>query len=170
LLYLLQRDIRSEVVDHRCLLGLRRVLAYWHCVQEWHLRVVVRTPKLDWFVDIDPRHLELALLLELGQAPRLLQLLLSGLSLGFLTLGVGKACSTLLEHLLLILVHVDRVWAAWLGLRVGIDFTRSQVSRVVDIVVKVLALGLVKKFLILLDALISGPAAYDGCYCPPLAR
>ena len=101
---------------------------------EGHLFVVVHTLNLDRPIDVDASLFELSLFLQLCQAPRLFQLLLSHFSRRFLTLGVGQARPALLQHLLLIFVHVDRVGPRRLRLRVGINFASQPVSGVVRIV------------------------------------
>ena len=72
--------------------------------------------------------LHLAAFLQGCEATSLLQLLFARLALGLLALGVGQAGARLGEHLLLILVHVDRVRPRGLRLGVRVDFAGPQAA------------------------------------------
>ena len=80
-----------------------------HLGHKRHLFVVIDALDLDWPVDVYASLLELSLLLQLGKPTGLFEFLLAYLSSGFLTFSVCKAGSTLLKHLFLVFVHVNRV-------------------------------------------------------------
>ena len=112
---------------------------------------------------------ELSRSLQLGEASRLLDLLLSELTFRFLALCIGKSSAALLKHLLLVLIHVDCVWFARLRLGIRIDLARSQLPRV-RLIGTCLALSTVQQSFVLLDAHGRRPTANDWSDGPPLAR
>ena len=121
---------------------------------------------------LNARRLELPTLLQRREPPRLLELLLTCLALGLFATCVGKARPSLREHLLLILVHVDRIGARGLALGVRVDLARPEPPRVVRrrrAALLVLASRLVEQTLIVLETLRSG-AADDRRDRAPLSR
>lgn len=83
--------------------------------------------------------------------------------------GVCQACTGLRQHLLFILLHVDRIRTSWLGLRVWVNLSRAQATWVVGWIVTILlADSHVQQLLIPVEAL-RGRAADNGCDRSPLA-
>ena len=111
---------------------------------------------------------EFPLLLEESQPASLLDHLSPGLPFGLLTLCVCETHPGLSEHFFFVFVHIDGIGPCRFGFRVGVDFTRSQATRIVGIVA-VFALRLVKETFVLLDAL-HGRSTNDGRDGPPLRR
>jgi len=74
----------------------------------------------------NPSSLELPPLLQIGKALRLIEHLLPPLPLGLLPLGVCEPRPRLLEHLNLILVHVNWVWPSRLGFGVGVNVSSPE--------------------------------------------
>ena len=83
---------------------------------------------------IDTRRSQLATLLVARQTTRQLHVLLAHLSTRLLALCVGETSARLLQHVLLVVVHVDRIWTGRTTFGMGIDFTGSQQTRVVFVV------------------------------------
>jgi hypothetical protein len=110
--------------------------------------------------DSNAGHLLLAALLNLRQAARLVELALTRLALGLLAERIGEAGARLGQHLLLVLVHVDRIGPRRLRLGRRIDFAGPQAPRIVAGRQLPLLRG-VEQTLVVLEALLSpcGPPA-----------
>ena len=104
--------------------------ANWYRLLKWDLFAVVHTFYFQRSVYIYACYFQLSLFLKLGKSPGFFQLLFTGLSFGFLAFGVSKPSSAFLEHLFFIFVHINWIRTASLGLRIWINFSRSQTSRI----------------------------------------
>ncbi|CRK27851.1 hypothetical protein BN1708_004512 [Verticillium longisporum] len=134
-------------------------------------------------LDVDAGRLELATLLQRGQTARLLLLPLAGLALGLFALRVGETRTRLAQHLLLVLVEIDRVGPRRLALGVRVELAGPQAPHVVGRgglrlgavgprqaqAAGLAGLGLVEELLVALEALVGG-AADDGGNGAPLGR
>ena len=136
-----------------------------HICLERDFFVVVNSFDLNGSVYVDACLFEFPLLLQLGKSACFFELFLTHFARCFLTLRVCEAGSALLEHLFLILVHVDRVRTRRLGLRVRINLTSQTVSGVIWIV-GISALSDVKKLLVLFNALLRCAANKLGDCAP----
>mmetsp|Transcript_14021 Transcript_14021/g.37874 ORF Transcript_14021/g.37874 Transcript_14021/m.37874 type:complete len:241 (+) Transcript_14021:1864-2586(+) len=117
---------------------------------------------------LDACGLQLSLLLQRGQPPCLLHLVLTCLSLGLLTLCVSQAGPCLRKHLLLLLIHVHSIRTGGLGFRVGINLSRTQAPGVVRWIVLVLFTDRhIQQPLVSIQAL-CGRATHDGRNGSPL--
>mmetsp|Transcript_9737 Transcript_9737/g.25522 ORF Transcript_9737/g.25522 Transcript_9737/m.25522 type:complete len:344 (+) Transcript_9737:1558-2589(+) len=140
----------------------------WHRLEGHLLGIVDVFPIAVLFHRRNTSGLEFPTLLQRCETPRLLELFLPGLPLGLFAPGVGKSRTRLREHFLFILVHVNGVRTCGLGLRVRIDLTRLQATRIV-LVHLITSLGLIQKLLVMLQALVCS-AADDGSDGAPLRR
>lgn len=119
---------------------------------ERNLLVVINALDLDLFENIDPSLLQLPSLLELSKPSSFFEFLLPGLPFGLLSPSVRESCTALLQHLLLVLIHINWIRPRWLSLGVRVDFSCTQLARVVRVLFSS-SLGSVKKSLILIDTL-----------------
>ena len=133
---------------------------------KWNLDVIVDSAHFCRPIHINAGCFQLTLLLQLGHAASLLELLLTRLAFRFLSLGVGETRPTLLQHLLFVLVHVDGIGARRFGLWVGVDLTRAQPPGIIRVHL-VTTLGPIQQLLIVLDALGRSPPNNRGD-CAPL--
>lgn len=140
-LHCLHRDIQSEGTACWSLVLFCFVHEIRHIPLERHFLIVVnvfflfQSFKFLLCNDVlDACHLQLSCLLQLSQPPSLINNLLSLFSLGLLTFRICQSNSDFSKHLLLVLIHINRVWPCWLRLRIWVDFSRTQLPQVIRII------------------------------------
>lgn len=86
---------------------------------------VIDTTNTNITLHLNTSRFELSCFLELSKSSCLFDLLLAKLTLGLLTFGVSEPGTTLLKHLFLIFVHINRVRLASFRLRIRVDLASS---------------------------------------------